>query len=1063
MKNVKKIGIALLIVAIMVTTVLFASVAADDVEYTGTVSEFNALVDAAAAAGTTADKEVALDAVVKYLAASPVDPGEAGYDGVYEKYEAQMIAIASLYVDESKAAGALADKGGKMTLADKWAAIAFPTDEDKATDAAVELYAKIHSQNLAVAQLYYGAIEIDKIDTPNVKGVGNTDAAVAATQVKQMKSYVADHTFNESDSAYVAFMESYNAVVAKADAAMEARYQALIFQAKLDEYGLGKATSFNFEAGSGVPSVANNSEGIGPDGRPGKNFVGKESETVGYDEKGNALLNTYYTLRWTGATSTSGGTINSYFNLSYGAASSGMVIEFDLTTFDKLPNKGIGFQPYSGSSWMNINASGDFFGYGAGGSGDAVGTVKGAIVKGEWSRITYVYNPDDRAHCELYLDYVFLGYVHGDYAKKGTVASALRMGNTSSTSGSFSIDNVTCMRGTAIRDEEYLRSKSEPELVIFYDEYIRNSDIAVSDRVSAYDSFGKIVGNYVQINLDTGEPMRNDDGTLVYRPFPAGIVVSEADLKAALNNYYVYDMGTIIEEYSKDNLLLLRGMVDELAAYVPAPTATSLNQRNAKLDEIENFITLNGEYIYDDSAALIDGGNYNYCMTVVGDVTTRVETDTLIYDFINAMTAFRNASSVAMLTSKYGIAEGIIAGGVDLDLRYEVGYEAFLDLYENEYLFATDKIDRYMKLANAKKYVDSVNYIFGVYPTAADWKRYPVVRAGSDWTADDINEANAKYGTSVVAPALEWSDAVIASLNESLEYDLLVGWTDEKIAANKAAYDYLFNYAIMIRSYVKQGINEDYPGYITASAKAQELLDHYYGALQADHARAIREQLDKFAHSTAFIEKQGILSYIDRYIDENDIDFTNPEIAELLATIEAYKNELPPQEGDYDELLAQNTVYFINLSKQFGSAITYAEKRELYDRATPYYYAMNVGSKDAQAAVALYDALTAELKVVEDASKGLIEAVMLLPTALDSDTYFGYLVDAALCYELADASIEGVTDAMKAYTAARDAYNLKVNTENAQLIECGDALGSLRANCGLSAIISVIIAKLYSF
>ncbi len=1052
MKNAKRIGIALLVVALLVTAVVFSSVAADGSAYTGTLTDFNALVDAVPADGTSAERETALTAVTNYLTASPVDPATEGYDAVVAKMKTKMAELASIYVGESAASTGADAKATIMTKAEKWAALAYETDEEKATDAAVLLYAGIHTENLAAAQLYYNDVAADDLDIPNVTGEGNTAAALAATAVKKLKSYVESHAFDASDAAYTAFKANCDALIARAAAAKEARYQDLLFNANLDEYGLGVAVNYNFEAGSGTPSVSSPSGTVG--GVTVTNTVATEYEVIGVDAQGNEIKNGYRTLRWNGA-------VSSYFNLSYGAATSGMVIEFDITTFDKLPSKGIGFQPYAGSSWMGITASGDFYGYQN--ASDSTPKVVGAIVPGEWSRVTYVYKPNDRAHCELYLDYVFLGYVHGDYGNKGTTASALRMGNTASTSGSFSIDNVKCTRGTAIRAEDYLDGMNNAQLFMYYSAYMQKEAIAVPNRITAYTTALKLVGEYVELDSETNEPVLDADGELIFKALPSNLGVSVDELKAAARGYFDFDATTIIDSYKRLNLETLREMVDKLVAYVPKPTSASITERNNQLTAISNFILLNTDYIHDDSAELAPKPDYNYCMTAIGDVTARVATDTSIYNFINAMTAFRNATSIKMLTAKYDEASALLAGGVDVGLRFENGYESFKELYEVDYANAEAKIEASRNAANSKKFVDAVNFVLEAYPTTVDWKLYQIVRAEADWTAADINKLNAKYGASVVAPAVEWNASTIAKLNEELEYDLLAGWTDEKIAANNASYEYLFGYANMIMGFSNNGIDESYTGYVDAAEKISAFLDHYYVALQSGHADVIREQLDLFEQSNAFIEKQGILAYIERYMNENSVDLTNAEIVDLMLRFNTYKDELPPQEEGYAELLAQNTVYFINLSKQFGSAITYAEKRDLYDRATPYYYAMNVGTPEAQAAVALYDALTLELEIVEDASAGLIEAIMLLPTALDADTYFGYLVDAALCFELADASIEGVPEAIEAYTAVRDAYNLKVNTDNAQLKECGDALGSLRANCGLSAIISVIIAKLYSF
>ena len=194
-----------------------------------------------------------------------------------------------------------------------------------------------------------------------------------------------------------------------------------------------------------------------------------------------------------------------------------------------------------------------------------------------------------------------------------------------------------------------------------------------------------------------------------------------------------------------------------------------------------------------------------------------------------------------------------------------------------------------------------------------------------------------------------------------------------------------------------------------------------------------------------------------------EIDYTHAAIQPLETRFQAYKAELDYQVDGYEYLLNQNSVYFVNTVKLFDTVRTYSEKKALFDVATLYYFQMNAGSAEAAEAAAKYAEMSRELAVIESASVEFVKALELRKLTDGADAKYAYLVDAVANYQYVDSSIEGVAEAIAEYNAVLSEYNAQVEAANKDILQTGVALGSLRANCGLSAIISVVIEALFNF
>lgn len=1180
MKNVKKIGIALILVAVIAVGIV-VGVMADDSQYTGELEKFETLVQAALDAETAELKNTALDAVEAYITEDPVDPATEGYAEAAELYLQAKLGAVDLYLQDVAASAENADAMVKNAEgADKWFLSAFDTDESKADARYAEYLAKVNTSNVTVLNALYDAVDQDAITKTS------TDTATGAADGKFR---VAKHFF--LSGVYDAEQDDYKEISAKMTAldklhadAVEARYQDLISQAKMSDYsGELKAYVNNFEGSGGLPTLSNYS-GYDANGKPIKNTGTKVTEEF----NDGVTKNSYYELQINGAKNEAGTSyVSTYFTLSFAATNSSFVMQMDLSTKTTLPNGQVYFQsrPSAGTNtWMILKPNGDITDH----NGNVLAPK--AVVPGQWTNIAIVCELENIKQSRLYVDYAFVGYVNGDHKNYQYTPGNMRIGNSGYSSGQLCVDNINIHYGASIVDLQYMERMDQLDKFIYLSDYMTRTGadevfIKIPDCVTAYDKAAEIADQFYYVDAN---------GVVQYRSVITDIEdeAKKAEAMKAVDTFVAYDPTDIIVTYKKMNLDKYKALVDALVALAKAPTSSSISNRNSQVIKIQNFIDANGGYIFkpgDDNrvitlgsgtaadpfilthgdqllqynaaatedgwiyckyiasddgvlsiststegaimafgdsqesilevsdtkitanliageelwfaiktsgaAAASDDGeestdgeqpelayeeiaiavtydlpyNYDDLYAVFSSEMSRIEQDQVIYNFITTMSSFNKATSATLLQSLYDKAAAIVAEGLNTSLLEEEAYADFKTHYEETYANAPSVIAAAVNDANARDIIAAINYLLSTYPDEEDWK-------------------------------------LVYIENPT---------TDEEIA-NNAKYDFIDDYVVLIRSRLSGGnYNANYisPDGTTVDMVVQRfsaMNDYYYGILQNNHVEHLKAQLDVFATSQSYIEKKGIISYIQRYFNVQDVDFTvqltcendacascgilyngavddvaaptcplcdeavsdyrlvssHAGVSEMLEKYRAYEAELAPQEGDYDALLSQNTIYFLNTVKKFDTAITYVDKLALLNEAMPFYYAMNIGSDDVVEAIAKYDALAAELAVVQDDSKRFIECVLLLPAILaDSgiDAYYVTLVEAATLRDKIDVSIEGVTEAIASYEEAVADYNEITDTVNGEIKEGTLAIGSFSANCGLTAVISVVLNKLFSF
>ena len=219
----------------------------------------------------------------------------------------------------------------------------------------------------------------------------------------------------------------------------------------------------------------------------------------------------------------------------------------------------------------------------------------------------------------------------------------------------------------------------------------------------------------------------------------------------------------------------------------------------------------------------------------------------------------------------------------------------------------------------------------------------------------------------------------------------------------------------------------------------------------------IKEYTEKYSLTNSYIERLGICMYLENYIADNDIDFTNPAAVTYRETLIAYQNEVQQYLVDYEKLLQSNTVAFVGIVKEMGTYVDYADIKPLYDKAlNNYYYAMNTDTEEAKQAVILFNEYGEKLKALEENGAMFVGYSKNLTSKRQAQKYRA-LVNCAKCIEIGvDEGVSGVKKAMETYNEALAEYNASIGAVNGEISEISDVVSAVRSNSIASTVLAII-------
>jgi hypothetical protein len=255
--------------------------------------------------------------------------------------------------------------------------------------------------------------------------------------------------------------------------------------------------------------------------------------------------------------------------------------------------------------------------------------------------------------------------------------------------------------------------------------------------------------------------------------------------------------------------------------------------------------------------------------------------------------------------------------------------------------------------------------------------------------------------------------------------------------------------------------DENAKGVTEAVKFFNQVYSFFYARMQNDHIAYIQSVLDLILETDQYIEKMGMLTLLDNYIVEKEVDVTNPKIAKLVEDIDTCKAELEIRKEDYANVLRQNAVYFTNFVERMRTAQTYNEKKMYFDQASVLYLKLDATVGNTAEALVIFDEYKNILAEAEAGSEAFLQAVLLYQASETEDDKYAALVECYYSAQYADITYDGVEEAMAVYTAAYDAYMDYAESVNKDVSIVGNAVGSFRVNTGIINVISMFIEMVF--
>lgn len=701
---------------------------------------------------------------------------------------------------------------------------------------------------------------------------------------------------------------------------------------------------------------------------------------------------------------------NTYFQLPLSKYSyeNGYVFEFDFTTLDAIPEKGVnieagGFDMTDGRGFPNyflsIDPDGSLVVGRAPNSeyGSPKTVLPGAIVPGQWIHVAIIFNKPDFTYTLVVEGEVLATYTATYKGNSFDLSKGVIRFGAASESGSLAVDNFVLYSGNNYRNPNKFDSMNDDEKFVYYSNYLV-ADRDVNSKNVAYDMATGLLSKYwiyTDVELKTG------DYTDYAKADPA--------LMAAVDNYLDFDFEELLAVVKLNNLEEYANMV--LALESKERTIANIETRKQSVLDIKVFLEKYDGLINTDLDSDGDGQtDYAAYNSILYQIEKEITYDSSAKLFIRYMNRFQTAPIPKTMQKYYERANELVLGGtLDLDVINNPDHEDredlkdFVEAYE-VYLASYDLLDAALKAENSAKIVNCMSFING-FTTEDEWmENYDLMNKYLDLVKDTVFITDENGG--------HLYDENYAGITEAVEFFNTTYW-------------------------------------------------FFYDVRQERHIEYISDMLDLIFSTEAYIEKMGMVSMIDRYIASNELNYEDDRIVSLVNALETTRSELQVREEDYAKILVQNAVYFVNAVEDLRTAKTYSEQKKLFEKASEYYFNIDITVEGAANAVRIYDEYKIELTLIAESSVGFLEAYEYYTTCEDPAQRYAALVDCYYNAQFAEMSYYGVSEAMEAFEAEYNAYMDYVEEVNADVVAAGNAVGSLRTKCGVTPIIAIIIKKIY--
>lgn len=630
-----------------------------------------------------------------------------------------------------------------------------------------------------------------------------------------------------------------------------------------------------------------------------------------------------------------------------------------------------------------------------------------SAVPGQWISLAVVVDFDDKT-AELFVDYASFGKMNLDANFSGHSVTAVRLLPTKSTVA----ETVTCYddlkiySGTSIRKIEKL------------------SEMSVDDQFNAY----------VEATLNTKfTPMARRNFYYTATGLKDSVGTGSTAHVAWLN---AFDIAPVLETINDKYLTELEALADKINLNVLTSATIGNADTTKAVDAVNKYIKNNSKYM-DQSGARFKA---------VNEKLVSLETKKLWFAdlklAVENLTKFHRATTVASLEKH-------------LNAFKEYYDLCALALPSNMEMAAADPICT--AFINTIKEDESVTSVISKVSLTSYIESYIPYRVGIQQSyensikiidcVDFIKriEDESKYSNSeeYYVKLLEIAREVKDPYAEVLEY---------------VNFDYVETYLSVVRSVlIDNNYDAKVSGVQDAISFAEKLNKDLADIRNGIYLKVIKEKLESYLETTSYIEKAGICTYVENYINQYNVDLSGEDGIQYKYALQIYKAELETYKNDFEEVLESNTQAFIGLVLKMQAYVTYEELKPLYDEAIKkYYYSMNVDSAEAQAAVETFEEYQQMILEWESNSEMFIKEVAKLTSARRTAEKFRILVNCANYAQKADDGFAGVSAAFEKYNAALEAYNADIEDSCIEVQETVDVVGAFTSNSVSSAIIAVI-------
>ena len=980
MRNSKKLLVVICVLALLTVSFVFAAFAAE----AGTVEELNALIATAEAENDANAKYTATLAVAEYLNTRKISTTEAGYDEAVANAHKLSVDAAVLLLNKVDVNGVTADNAyDGMLKADELLGC-FELSDDVAG------YADAKVKYDAALERTVGLL-LDKCDAKVEENLKTAENHAAISKVRN----VLDKCTPYAEAGLSAELtERFATLDAAQRNAVAKNFVLLDASNRISNYDLPVYLVETWEKASlGYATTIKSTVDWSVDNKGIANQLGVQKET-----NGNRYFVHRYLEKAAPAASYAQVTL-SKLGVTDAVITTGIVFEFDITTFGDFPEKGMHIETGSVESayfpppYFYINSEGDIC------KNDKNTVVlKGAIVPGQWTHITLVLDPETYFY-QLYVEGQFVAEYdakHQNGIKYDYSKVAFRISGDPSTYGEIAVDNITVYGGDSYRIHDRLETMTDDEKFSFYVDYLVDENNLVAERSLAYDVAKPLLDNYWVVD---------ENGVGSYTE----AALASPELKAAVDTYLAFDIETFLDEVKLRNLDGYINLVKNLES-ISRETSTAA-QRKSIIADIAAYLEKNGELINRELDSNNDGvSDFHTYDAIVSKISREATYDANALDFIRYIERFEAAQTLTAKQRNYNKAVELAENdGIDIAFIFDEDhpdrskFTALLNAYD-VYRNADKVIYVLTKDNNSKKIVQCINKI-NIYTTEEEW------------------------------------------------------------VANRA---FMEEYLMLLRDIVV-GVGVDgeplydpeYAGIDEALAFYHESYAFFYALLQEEHIAYISELLGLVQQTDAYIEKMGLIALAENYVLVQDINYEDARILELLNYLDTAKAELELREADYASLLKQNAVYFKNLVERMRTAQTYDEQVKYLNEAYLLYFYIDVTVEGTNRAVEIFDEYKLNLDRIAESSVKFLEAVALYKACETEDEKYAALVECYYNAQFVEMSYEGAEEAMAEYLAAYNAYMGYVEAVNAEITVSANAVGSLRANCGITNVIAIIIKKLF--